>query len=188
MTRWHNEGGIMAIANPYAAPAAPVEDVAANPKSEAIRRAHINHEASIKAVGFLYYLGAAAVTVSGIVTLAGGGGSAQAIGTALVLVVIGVGQFFAGWGVRSLAKWGRVLGCILSGLGLLAFPIGTLINAYILYLFLSKKGRTIFSPEYQDVIAATPHVKYKTSIVVWIFLALIGALILFGVIGAFVSR
>ena len=177
----------MATANPYAAPAAQVEDVAANPAAESIRREHINHEASIRAVGFLYYLGAVAVTVSGIVTLSGGG-DAEAIGTAVVLIVIGVGQFFAGWGVRALTKWGRALGCLVSGLGLIAFPVGTLINAYILYLFLSKKGRTIFSPEYQDVIAATPHVKYKTSIIVWIFLALIGALILFAVVVPLFSR
>jgi len=75
--------------------------------------------------------------------------------------------------VRALRPWGRIVGCILSAIGLIGFPIGTLINGYILYLFLSKKGRTIFAPEYQDVIAATPHVKYRTSIIVWIFLALV---------------
>jgi hypothetical protein len=90
-------------------------------------------------------------------------------------------MFAAGWGVRSFRRWGRVVGCVLSGIGLLGFPIGTLINAYILYLFLSKKGRTVFSPEYQDVIAATPHVKYRTSIIVWILLALVGALVVVGI-------
>lgn len=168
----------MATANPYAAPAAPVEDVSANAEAEAIRQAHITHEASIKAVGFLYYLGGVLVTIGGLASLAGRPDSGG-VGVAIGLVIVGIGQFFAGWGVRALAKWGRVLGCVLSGLGLLAFPIGTAINAYILYLFLSKKGRTIFAPEYQDVIAATPHVKYRTSIVVWIFLALIVALIVF---------
>jgi ABC-type multidrug transport system permease subunit len=64
---------------------------------------------------------------------------------------------------------------------MLGFPIGTLINAYILYLFLSKKGRTVFSPGYQEVIAATPDVKYKTSIVVWIFIALVLAFIVIAV-------
>ena len=77
---------------------------------------------------------------------------------------------------------------MLSAIGLLGFPIGTLINGYILYLFLSKKGRTIFAPAYQDVIAATPHVKYRTSIVIWIFLALLVGLILFAAVGAFVGR
>lgn len=169
----------MATANPYAAPAAPVEDVGTNAEAEAIRRAHISHEASIKAVGFLYYLGGVGVTLAGIMGLASGG--AEALVVSALMLLIGVGQFFAGWGVRGLTKWGRVLGCIVSALGLLAFPIGTAINAYVLYLFLSKKGRTIFSPEYKDVIAATPHVKYKTSIIVWIFLALVLGLIVLGV-------
>jgi hypothetical protein len=77
---------------------------------------------------------------------------------------------------------------VLSGLGLLGFPIGTAINAYILYLFLSKKGRTIFAPEYQAVIAATPEVKYRTSILVWIFLALLVALLAFGLLGSFFGK
>jgi hypothetical protein len=157
--------------NPYAAPTAPVEDVAANPEADAIRRAHIGHEASIKAVGILYYLG-------GVVIMVGAVASMQANPfPALGLFAVGVAQLFAGWGVRGLRPWGRIVGCVLSALGLLGFPIGTLINAYILYLFLSKKGRTIFAPEYQDVIAATPDVKYKTSIVVWIVLALLVALV-----------
>jgi hypothetical protein len=174
-------------ANPYAAPAARVEDVPANAEAEAIRRAHISHEASLKAVGFLYYLGGVLVTIGGLASLAGRP-DAGGIGVALFMVVVGVGQFFAGWGVRGLTKWGRALGCVLSGLGLLAFPVGTLINAYILYLFLSKKGRTIFSPEYQAVIAATPYVKYRTSILVWIFLALVVLVLLAAVVVPLFSR
>jgi hypothetical protein len=169
--------------NPYAAPTAPVDDVSASPEKEAIRREHINHEASIKAVGFLYYLGGAMVTIGAVATL-----TQQESVAAVLLLVFGPAQLVAGWGVRALRPWGRVLGCVLSGIGLLAFPIGTLINAYILYLFLSKKGRTIFAPEYQEVIEATPHVKYRTSIVVWIFLALLIGLILLGVTVALFRR
>jgi hypothetical protein len=157
--------------NPYAAPTAAVEDVAANPEADAIRRAHIGHEASIKAVGILYYLGGAVLTVLAVSMV-----RADAL-PAMFLLAVGVAQLFAGWGVRGLRRWGRVLGCVLSAIGLLGFPIGTLINAYILYLLLSKKGRTIFAPEYQEVVAATPDVKYRTSIVVWIVLALLVALV-----------
>jgi uncharacterized membrane protein YphA (DoxX/SURF4 family) len=174
--------------NPYAAPAALVDDVPANPEADAIRRAHINHEASIKAVGFLYYLGGVLLTVGGIASLVGAPRAAAGAAIALLLVVVGIGQLFAGWGVRSLRPWGRIVGCVLSAIGLLGFPIGTLISGYILYLLLSKKGRTIFTPGYQEVIAATPHVKYRTSIVVWIFLALIVGLILFAAFGAFFGR
>ena len=168
------------VANPYAAPTARLEDVGPNPEAEAIRGAHIGHEASIKAVGILYYLGGTAVTIGAIATVAS---APDSKGLAVVALVglLGVAQFFAGWGVRAFRPWGRIVGCVLSGIGLLGFPIGTLINAYILYLFLSKKGRTIFSPEYQEVIAATPHVKYKTSIVVWIFIALVLAFIVIAI-------
>ena len=167
--------------NPYAAPAAPVEDVSANAEAEAIRKAHISHEASIKAVGILYYLGGIGVTIAALGGLMAAKGAAG-VGMTVGLLAVGVGQFFAGYGVRALRPWGRVIGCILSAIGLIGFPIGTLINGYILYLFLSKKGRTIFAPEYQDVIAATPHVKYKTSILVWIFLALLLALFAFALL------
>ena len=163
--------------NPYAPPTAPVEDVSANSEAEAIRRAHINHEASVKSVGILYYLGGVALTIAGIVSLAAvREGSGDPL-MALLFLGLGAVELVAGWGVRALRRWGQVVGCVPSVIGLLGFPIGTLISLYILYLLLSKKGRTIFSPAYQDVIAATPHVKYRTSIVVWIFLALLVALL-----------
>jgi len=163
--------------NPYAAPAAPVEDVSANAEAEAIRKEHISHEASIKAVGLLYYLGAIGVTLVGAAGLVAGRGAGTSVGISLLLVGLGVGYVFAGWGVRALRPWGRIVGIALACFGLLGFPVGTVINGYILYLFLSKKGRTIYSPEYLDVIAATPHVKYRTSIIVWIFLALVVLLV-----------
>jgi hypothetical protein len=170
-------------ANPYAAPTANVDDVSASPEKEAIRHEHINHEASIKAVGFLYYLGGIGVTVAAIASMAGG-----EPGAGMLLLILGAGQLVGGWGVRALRPWARYLGCVLSGIGLLGFPIGTLINAYVLYLLLSKKGRTVFAPEYQEVIEATPHVKYRTSIVVWICLALLAGLILLGVTVALFKR
>jgi len=175
-------------ANPYAAPAARVEDVPANAEAEAIRQAHISHEASVKAVGILYYLGGIGVTIAAVTSLAGVREGAISVMVMLLLLALGAGYFFAGWAVRALRPWGRIVGIVLAGFGLLGFPVGTLISAYILYLFLSKKGRTIYSPEYQDVIAATPHVKYKTSILVWIFLALLVALIAFGMLGSFFGK
>jgi hypothetical protein len=174
--------------NPYAAPTAPVADVPANAAAEALRRAHINHEASIKAVGFLYYLGGTLVTIAAVASLIAAQGEGAQAAIMLLLLALGIGHLFAGWGVRALRSWGRAVGSVLSAIGLLGFPVGTLINGYILYLFLSKKGGTIFSAEYQDVIAATPHIKYRTSIVVWIFLALLVALIAFAILGPYFAR
>lgn len=167
--------------NPYAAPAARVDDVPADSAADATRRAHIGHESSIKAVGFLYYLGGILMTIGGLAAVVGATRAEPGAFLMLFVLAIGIGQLAAGWGVRSLKRWGRIVGIVLSLLGLLAFPIGTIINAYVLYLFVSKKGRTVFSPEYQDVIAATPHVKYRTSIVVWILIGLILALVVLGI-------
>ncbi len=167
--------------NPYAAPTAPVEDVPAHPEAEAVRKAHIKHEASIRSVGTLYFLGAIFGTLGGLFGLAGAPGARGDIVAAVVMLVLGVAMFFVSSGVGRLRPWARTAGCALSGIGLIGFPIGTLINGYILYLFLSKKGRTIFSPEYQDVIAATPHIKYR-SWLVWIFLALVLIVVLVAVL------
>lgn len=168
-------------ANPYAPPAARVDDPGgANSEAEAIRREHIGHEASVKSVGILYYLAGVLLMLAGFFSLFAPpkpDDGPPVLVMAAVFFVLGVGQLLAGWGVRQLRPWARILGIVLSLLGLLGFPIGTLINAYILYLFLAKKGRRIFAADYEAIVEATPHVKYRTSIVVWIFLALIVVLI-----------
>ena len=169
-----------AAASPYAAPVSNVDDVSANPEAEAIRKEHISREASIKSIGILYYLGGAFLALAGGLALVG---PRQDLAVFMIVgIPLGVGQVFVGWGLRQLKKWAQITSCIISAVGLFAFPVGTLINAYILYLLLTKKGRTVFTPEYQEVIAATPDVKYRTSIIVWIFLALLVALIALAVL------
>jgi len=163
-------------ANPYAAPAARVDDTSASSEAVAIRREHISHEAAIRSIGILYYLGGFLVTLGAFGALLtatrGSDLGANALLVA-VLVAVGAAQVAVGWGVRGLKRWGRTVGTVLSVLGLLAFPIGTLVHGYILYLLWSAKGRRIFGPGYAEVVAATPEMRYKTSIVVWIVLALI---------------
>lgn len=147
-------------------------------QAEAIRNEHLKHEASVQSVGILYYLGGTFLTLAGLTGLAGAfasgeGESVVGLIVGLFFLVLGVCQFIVGRGLRKLRSWARTPTAILSGFGLLGFPIGTLINAYILYLVLSAKGRMVLSEEYNQVVAQTPHIKYRTSIVVWIFLALI---------------
>jgi hypothetical protein len=154
-------------ADPYAPPAARVEDVPAT-EAESIRRENIRHEAGVKSIGILYYLGGTICVLGGAFGMAG-----KDFVASLVLLLVGPLQIMVGWGIRRLLRWARVGGGILSGLGLLAFPFGTLINGYILYLLFSKKGAVVFSDAYKDVVAATPHVKHKVSLLVWIALALL---------------
>lgn len=155
-----------------------------------IRRSHLNHEASVKSVGFLYCLGGLAIFAGGVFSLIGGAGSqeTEAIATGAVLVLLGALQFYCGLGIRRLKRWTRIPVGILSGLGLLAFPLGTLINAYILYLVFSAKGRMVLSDEYKQVIADTPEIKYKTSILVWVLLVIVLVFIAAGIGAALFKR
>lgn len=183
---------VVSLANaPYCAACKPLalqrlKEGAATNAVEDIRKEHIKHEASVTSIGILYFLGGAGLTLMGIFGMFAGG--AEAILGSAVLMVLGIGQFWVGTGLRRLKKWARVPTGILSGLGLLAFPIGTLINAYVLYLIFCQKGKMVFSDEYRAVIEQTPHIKYRTSILVWIVLGLLLLLIAIGIIGAFAVR
>jgi len=171
------------------------EGVSSNTAAEAIRKEHISHEASVQSIGLLYYLGGGLVVCFGVITLvrllatAGGLSERGAAGlVAVFLLGLGAIQFWLGTGLRRLRKWARIPTGILSGIGLLGFPLGTIINAYVLYLIFSRKGRTVFSDEYQQVIQQTPHIKYRTSIIVWILIGLVVLLIGVGLLGAIFAR
>lgn len=167
--------------NPYAPPEA--EDLEAAPNSEfaraeQIRREHIKHEASIKSVGCLHLFGGI-ITVLGALSMIpvafSGRAKPEVLGFLVGYAAVGVALVASGYGLRTLKPWTRVLSSILCGIGLLGFPIGTLINAYFLYLILSAKGTTVLSDEYKYVITATPHVKYVPWAAI-ILLVLLGVL------------
>jgi hypothetical protein len=166
-----------AAANPYAPPRAHVDDFSgADSEAEEIRREHIKHETSIRSVGILYYLSGGLMSVLGIGMLGGFmGGEARGpmAGLGVVYLAIGALMLFLARGVRKLQPWARTTTIVLAAIGLLGFPTGTVINAYILYLMLAKKGKRVFEDDYKDIIADTPHVKYRTSIVVWIVLGIL---------------
>ena len=109
-------------------------------------------------------------------------GGAEIFTMAFTYTLLGAGMIFMGRGFRKLKAWIKIPGSIFAALGLLGFPLGTLINGYILYLIHSKKGQMVLSEEYRDAIAATPHIKYKTPIYLVILLALV-ILVIFGGIG-----
>ena len=94
-----------------------------------------------------------------------------------LLGALGALELWLWSGLRKLRRNVRVPAMILAGFGLLGFPVGTIISAYILYLLGSQKGVQVFSDEYAQVIAATPHIKYKLSIVTKVFLVILVVLL-----------
>ena len=179
--------------NPYA-PARHVSPEVHVPSDvESFRRAHLNHEASVKSVGFLYWLGAIFMVPMGLVMMVNpsiGSGAEDPDSEIPVMfggvayLALGIGQGFIGLGIRRLRPWARIAGIVISAIGLIGFPFGTLISVYFLYLFLSRKGVTVFSPSYQAVIEQTPHIKYKVSKIVWVLLGILLFIIALGVVGA----
>ena len=168
--------------NPYQAPAARLEDLSYSSDAEAIRQAHIRRETSLRSIGILYWLGAIMMILGGVammvatVTEQAGQGVALAFGA--IYLLLGLGFGFVGWGYRELHPWVRWPGGLVSTLGLLAFPFGTIIHGYILYLMFSPQGSRVFAPDYADIRRQTPHVKFKRSALEWaIVLVILGGLV-----------
>lgn len=175
--------------NPFASPLA--EEGAVGPDApseiaalEAIRREHLSREASIKSVGLLYLIPAAIGALMSVVMVFGAvvavtsgevglGEGAAMLGAMLLYAGLSVLFWWIGSGLRRLNPAVRIWTIVLSVIGLLGIPIGTLINGYILWLVAGRTGRYIFSDEYRGVIAATPHIRYKSSILMLFLVALV---------------
>jgi Ca2+/Na+ antiporter len=164
-----------AMDNPYAAPKANVVPPE-NTDVETERKAYLQHETSVKSVGLLYMLGGVLAGGSMLITVISQLTASVRSGFVwlpLVLAVVLAGQVYVGYAVRKLHAWARVAGTVYSAIGLFVFPVGTLINGYILYLFWCKKGSRVFAPDYQDIIAQTPHIKRRVSWIVWLGVGLL---------------
>lgn len=170
--------------NPYAAPRSQV--LQATSQHEIIRTEHINTEASLKSIGCLYYLiMVVLIAVGGSLFISTTTEKAGGLLPGALLVLLGVGVGIVGFRLRDLQSWARIPTIIISSLaiiyGLINLSLGVIIHIYILAKVMGKQGRFVMTPEYHRIIAATPHVKRKTSIIMKIALALL-FLILLGII------
>ncbi len=177
--------------NPYAPPQVDIVKPLGDSDFERIRQEHINAEATLKSVGVLYYLGTAVLILTGVFALlsviTGTSADAEALVLGLIFTPLGILQGFAAYGLRRLKSWARIPTTFLSVFGLIGFPVGTLISAYILYTLWSAKGRFVMTPEYKEIIAATPHVKRKTSMVLKVILIVLLLVLLGSVLMAVIS-
>jgi len=176
--------------SPYAPPAAVLVDSPEFERSEheAIRESHIRHEIQIKSIGALYYFSGGILLLTSVSLIYQGGSSIPGFDVMTwFFLFFGVFLPVLGYGFRRLRPWVRIPGGVVGAIGLLGFPIGTLFNLWILYLMFCEKGRTILSPDYQAVIAATPHVKYKRSVGDWIATGIIFGLLALVVVGVLVA-
>jgi len=149
--------------------------------AERIRREHIRHEAALRSVGSLYILGAIGMVLAslgGLAAATSGDMTVVAFVVTAMFLPVGIGMGLLGLLVRKLDPRIKIPVTVLSAMGLINIPLGTLISVYILHLVWSQKGKMVLSPEYATIITRTPQVVYRSSIVtmvaVVLFIALAG--------------
>jgi hypothetical protein len=210
--------------NPYAPPEEAIEvepidlistsDLAA---AESVRKAYIGHEASVKSIGTLHYLGAFMVLLGAVILFANalsgqvpGGPLTRGfmIGLSVVYFAMSGMHLALGIGLTRLRSWARwtevvLISLVLSLYGVVAITnvvmegkrsvlvgifLGSAILGYILYLLVSARATTVFSPEYKTIITQTPHIKYRTSLFLKLLLVLMVMMFTLAIVGTFIGR
>ena len=108
--------------------------------------------------GVLGALAFAAPAILGLVAAfigQSGDPDAAAAGTVLGITGVAASVFFAvlavpyiatGWGLWQLKPWARIVGIVIGALGLISFPLGTLIGIYALVILFRKDTEALFAP------------------------------------------
>jgi hypothetical protein len=163
--------------NPYRAPETNIIPEAS--EQQKIRLEHLGHEASIKSVGMIFYLVAIPLGLSaiGYVFTINASNRADGILIALGLIVLTLILVWTAVQLRRLKPGARIPATLFSIVGLAGFPIVTIIGLYSLYVIHCKKGRTILSVDYQQIVQATPELRYRTPAIIWIGIVLLLLLI-----------
>ena len=172
--------------NPYAPVGGTLEEIVVTPDdAEAMRRYYLSHEVSVKSLGLLFILSGLVTMLMGIrllvpliVTQAAQRPQLDVhFFLAAGVILLGAIQFFTGFGLRRLNATARIFGVFVCAVSLFSFPVGTIISVYFLYLLLSMKGQMIFRPEYQQVVAVTPNVRYHTPGYIWVAASVLAVLL-----------
>ena len=165
--------------NPYAAPL--TEPEAFDPFKQddtRIRQQFIDCEANVRSIGELMLVGGGILAIGSAILLAAGGSALRAV-LLFVVMLVGIGQYCVGLRVRRFLPRARIGAIIFCGLWLFFIPIGTVFGGACLWYLVRPAATFVFTPEYQEVIRRTPHVRFRTSAGSWAFLVLV----LLGVLG-----
>lgn len=155
--------------NPYAAPQSVLDHKELADRPAKIRFEHLSTETAIKNVGGLMAFGAF-VGLATLLPTRTVPAPAESQEYAALLAAVCVFQLLVGVCMARLQSWTRIPGVLLSAIGLLRFPLGTLFCLLFLYYLMSKKGRFVLSRDYRAIVAATPEVKQHTSAAIYVLL------------------
>ena len=146
----------------------------------------------LNVLGSLLYLGLGAVLLIVSIAESEQTGEGRIVLAAIVGVVLFVGVFLAltAIGLFLLKEFGRICQLIQSGLGLLAFPFGTIISALILYyltrpgvaLLFSGRPPAAMTPEERDLVSRDGN--RGVAMVIVAIVAVFGGIAMIGIIAA----
>jgi general secretion pathway protein G len=101
---------------------------------------------TISVLAVLNFLGGAFTSLGGLAILATAADQgAVVVGIGVVYLLISGIQITTGVGLWNLRPWGRTLQIVLACIGLIGFPIGTLVSALILYYLFRPGIKALFS-------------------------------------------
>lgn len=141
------------------------------------------------AFGALYSL-LALLCVFGVIAEKNAGGKAAAVFGVVVLGTLAALELFCAHGLWTLRRRGRTLEIVLSSIGLLFFPIGTIINGAVLY-YMFRPGIIVLFSE-KRLSALTPYEKQNVydiqqgsaGVVIAVVLLFFGAIAYVGILSA----
>ncbi len=105
----------------------------------------------ITILAILYILGGLFALAGGAMMLSGGSMFGNALGGTIltavgaIYVIVGLIDFVVAYGLWNLQPWARTVAIVFAIIGLLSFPIGTIISIIILWY--------LFKPEIKEAFA-----------------------------------
>ncbi len=174
-----------------------------NAEATATRRKYLKREAAVKSIGSLYYCFSFFYVLVAVALPAYEKQSVAIWIGMSFLVLLGAAFFWAGRGLRAIDAKSKPLATILAVLLLVACSwnlvdplsktrggalLGFLISAYVLYVIHSAKGKVVFSKDYRAVIEATPSIRYRTALLIWILLGLLISVFVAAILSALFAK
>ena len=145
--------------NPYAPPKADL-DPPVTGTSISARASMLKYEVAIRSEGTVFLFGGLILFAVGSIILAF---HRHYWIEGLSALVVAALAFWVDYGLQRLRGSARTVGMILAGIGLIGFPVITLVSLHILFVIGNKAARAVFTPDYARIIAATPHINHNQS-------------------------
>lgn len=133
-----------------------------------IRRAHLPHEIIVKCIGAYWIMCTALAgwhVWSYLQSMPDSGIQWEESLTWILILatVVALLKAFTAVYLMRLARWSTIAATILALTSIWGFSFACIVNLFLLFTLWSKKGRKLYTPFYQQIVAATPEVKCRKT-------------------------